>query len=327
MLEILKKLCEIPSAPGMEKELLKFIEESCPDNFVKSYDGMGNLIVCSKCGKENAKKILVAVSTDRNGFIANYIEENGFIRVTRLGGTSVYSAAYTKAVSDKGIYGFIVPEKGVQINDGDASKLYIDIGAKSREDAEKHVSLGDIFALIPDITELKDGKYGGSGAATRVPVAAILKVISQLKAESCDVYFSFNAQDSLGGRGSKVCAFDIQPDLCICIDICESLDAEGADKRGEAVLGDGAVILAKASDFCANQKVRTEFEEMAKQMGIKYKTCVYPEMTTTASVISKCREGCECIALCIPVRSIGSGAEIFRYSDVENLYKLILSVL
>lgn len=327
MLDILKKLCEIPVAPGMEKELLKFIEESCPDNFEKSHDGMGNLIVCRKCGKENAKKILFTASTDRNGFIANYIEENGFIRVTKLGEASVYSAAYTKAVSEKGVYGFIVPEKGAQLNDGDVSRLYVDIGAKSRQEAEKYVNLGDIFASIPDITELAGGRYGGNGAAARVPLAAILKLMSELRSERCDIYFAFNVQDALFGRGSKVCAFDIQPDLCICVDVCESFDVEGANKRGEALLGDGAVILAKTSDFCTPPAVRTEFEEKANQKGIKCKTCVYPEKTTTASVISKCGKGCDCIALCIPVRSIGSGAEIFEYTDAENLYKLILSVL
>lgn len=327
MVEILKKLCEIPSAAGMEKQLLSFIEKICPDNFGKSYDGMGNLIVCSKCGKENAKKILVTAAADTTGFIANYIEENGYIRATRLGDTSVYSAAYSKAVSEKGVYGYIVPEKDTQLTDSDASHLYIDIGATTRADAEKRVTLGDVFAVMPGLTELADGRYGGNGVGSRMALSIILKLMLTLRSECCDIYFAFNVQDSLWKRGSKVCAFDIQPDLCICIDTCESFDVPGANKRGEAVLGDGAVILAKTSDFCTSPEVRNAFEEKANENGVKYKTCIYTDKSTAASVISKCGKGCECAVLCIPVRNTASSAEIFRYSDAENVYKLIFSVI
>ncbi len=327
MIEILKKLCGIPTAPGMEKGILAFIEENYAKNLEYFLDGMGNLTIAKKCGNENSKKIMLCAKADTDGFIVNYIESNGYLRVTKLGSPAMVSCAYTQLVSDKGICGFIVPEKGAEVKEADTSKLYVDIGAKSKEEAEKLVTLGDIFARIPTLTELCGTRLGGSCAASRASMSVLLDVLANASFENADLYFSFNVQESLMYRGSKTAAFDIQPDFCIYIDICESFDTIGANKRSEAVLGDGAVILAKTSDFCLNPVLREKLEDAAKNANIKYKTCVYPEKTTGAAFISACGKGVACAALAIPARNIGSGAEVFDAEDAENTKQLVLETV
>lgn len=323
MIEILKKLCGIPTAPGMEKGILTYIEENYAKNLEYSLDGMGNLTISKKCGKANATKIMLCAKADTDGFVVNYIEENGYLRVTRLGSPAMVSCAYTQLVSDKGICGFIVPEKGAEIKEADTSKLYVDIGAKSKEEAEKLVTLGDIFARIPTFTELCGTRLGGNGAASRAPAAILVDILANTDFDNADIYFCFVVQESLMHRGSKTAAFDIQPDFCIYIDTCESFDTIGANKRGEAVIGDGAVILAKTSDFCLNPVLRKKLEAAAENANIKYKTCVYPEKTTGAAFISACGKGIACAALAIPARNIGSGAEIFGLADAQAVIKLI----
>lgn len=327
MIEILKELCRIPTAFGMENGILDHIEKNYAKDLGYSYDGMGNLTVLKKCGKDNAKKIMLAANTDACGFIVNYIEENGFIRVTKLGSTSAVSAAFTELVSDKGVHGFIVPEKGAEIKDGDASKLYTDIGVSSRKEAEKLVCLGDIFAVIPSLCELQNGRYGGNGTASRVPLTVLLKLLRDETFENADLYFSFNVQNTLRSRGAQTAAFDISPDLCICIDICESFDTAGANKRGEAVLGDGAVIIAKTSDFCAPPALLKNAEKLCGKNGIKYKTCVYGEKTGAAGNIAKCAKGTDCIEICVPARNPGSGAEIFDLTDMQNVYGIVRKII
>ncbi len=327
MIEILKKLCEIPTAPGMEKGILDYIKENHIKGLKSLSDGMGNLTIAKKCGRENAKKILLCAKVDFDGLIVNYIEDNGCLRVTRLGSPSAVSMAYSEVVSDKGVCGFVVPEKGADVKDADTAKLYVDIGAKSKEEAETLVTLGDIFARIPTFTELCGTRLGGSGAASRAPMAILLDTLANESFDNIDLYFSFNVQESLMYRGSKTAAFDIQPDFCIYIDICESFDIIGANKRGEAVLGDGAVILAKTSDFCVNPALRERFEDTAKNANITYKTCVYPEKSTGAAFISACGKGVACAALAIPARNIGSGAEIFDAKDAKNVKHLIFETV
>ena len=323
MIEILKELCRIPTAFGMENGILDYIEKNYTENLEYSYDGMGNLTVLKKCGRENAKKIMLYASADASGFIANYICDNGYIRVTKLGGVSAVSSAFTELVSEKGVHGFIVPEKGAEVKDSDASKLYIDIGARSKEEAEKVVKLGDIFASVPSVGEICGTRYGGNGASVRVPLAILLKLMRDGNFENADVYFSFGVQNTLRNRGAKTAAFDISPDVCISLDVCESFDTEGANKRGEAVLGDGAVVIAKTGDYCMPPALRTKITDIAAKNGIAYKVCIYNDKTTNASMLATTKIGVECAEICVPSRNIASGAEIFDMSDAENVLKLV----
>lgn len=327
MIEILKNICSIPTAPGMEKGILTYIEDVCAKELEYTLDGMGNMTVLKKCGSENAKKIQICAKADTDGFIVNYIEDNGYLRVTKLGNPSIISCAYTELISDKGIHGFIVPEKGAEAKDGDTSKLYVDIGANSKEEAQKLVSLGDIFARIPSVCELSKKRYGGSCTASRAPLAVLLKLLKDTKCENADLYFSVTVQESMAMRGAKTVAFETDPDLCIYIDTCESFDTVGANKRGEAVLGDGAVILAKTSDYCMPPKIREKVTETAIKEKIKHKVCIYPDKTCPASATASCAKGTDSIGICIPARNIGSGAEIFDISDAENVLMLISAMI
>jgi len=324
MMDIIKGICGIPTAPGMENGMLGYIKETFVKDLEYRSDGMGNLTVIKRCGRQDAKSILLCTKTDIDGFIVNYIEDNGYLRVTRLGEPSSVSCAYTEVVSDKGVCGFIVPEKGADVKEGDVSKMYIDIGAHSRDEAQEVITLGDIFARVPSVRKLGASRVGGNGAASVLPAAILSKLMSELSPNNYDLYFCFTVQGSLMSRGAKTAAFDISPDICLCIDVCESFDTVGANRRGEAVLGNGAVILAKTADHCAGTILRDELESVAKSKDIAYRTCVYAEKKTAAAFISSCREGIPGAVVAVPARNIGSGAEIFDISDAESVYKLIL---
>lgn len=324
MFEILEKLCGIRTAPGAEGEMLAFIENEIGkycDEVV--YDNMGNLVAVCKSEKPNAKKLMLCTYCDASGYIVNYIEENGYLRLTKLGNPGAVSTAYTPINVGGKAWGYIAVEKGAEIKDGDYSKLYADIGAKSRIDAEKHVKLGDICTLIPDIKKLCGTIAGGAELSSRLGTAILLEIMKNADKSEYDLYFAFTVQENLMHRGAKTVAFDIKPDLCICIDVCESYDTQGANRRGEAVLGDGAVIMAKNADFCANPILRERLESLSEKQGIKSKTCVYAGQSTAASVISKCAGGVPSACICVPVRNIGSGAEIFDMSDTECATGLI----
>lgn len=328
MIGILNELCMIPTAFGMEKGILSYIEKEYAKNLEYSYDGMGNLTVLKKCGRDNAKKVMLYASCDACGFIVNYICDDGMLRVTGIGVNSAISASYTCLVSEKGVQGFIVPEKGAEIKDGDIAKMYVDIGARSRAEAEKAVKLGDVFAYAPSVfTQLCEGKLGGGAVASKAPIAILLKLLGDEESLDCDVYFCFGVQNASRNRGAKTAAFDISPDLCVSVGLCESFDVIGANKRGEAVLGDGAVILAKTGDYCMPPEIRKNITAAAERENISHKVCIYPDKTCCASQISSCGKGTECVEICLPARNIGSGAEIFDISDAENITKLISLII
>ena len=105
-----------------------------------STDTMGNLIV-RKLG--SGPRVMLCAHMDSIGFIVTHVEENGFLRVGRLGGISPKEAAYTPVRFAGGVRGVIVPEEKADFGKLKLDECYVDIGAKDRETALKAVAVGD----------------------------------------------------------------------------------------------------------------------------------------------------------------------------------------
>ena len=149
MKELLKKLCSIPAVSGREEKLREFIINEIKDYAEYSVDQNGNLI-CFKRGKNRAaKKVMVDAHMDEVGLIASYITDNGFVRFETVGGIDAAVMLARKVVFENGTVG-VVGMKPVHMLSGDEKKtlpkadsLYIDIGASTKEEAEKVISVGD----------------------------------------------------------------------------------------------------------------------------------------------------------------------------------------
>ncbi|MGB9680550.1 MAG: M42 family peptidase, partial [Thermoanaerobacteraceae bacterium] len=147
---LLKELTEIMGASGDEKPIRDKIK-----NIIKPYvddmyvDNMGNLIACKK-GKKDKPKIMLAAHMDEVGLMVKSINEDGTLSFFPVGGVDnrILVAKLVK-VGEKGINGVIgakpihLQKRDEQEKPLDYDSLYIDIGAKNKEEAEKYVSLGD----------------------------------------------------------------------------------------------------------------------------------------------------------------------------------------
>ena len=84
-LNLLKKICLTPGAPGYEQKIRELvIQEVTPLVDEVSIDAMGS-VTALKRGKGN-KKIMCAAHIDEIGFMVTHINKNGFIRFDTLGG-------------------------------------------------------------------------------------------------------------------------------------------------------------------------------------------------------------------------------------------------
>lgn len=84
--ELLKKICETPGAPGREAKVRALVYrelESLADSI--STDNMGNVYALKK-GTTSDKKMMVAAHMDEIGFVVTHIDDKGFLRFHPLGG-------------------------------------------------------------------------------------------------------------------------------------------------------------------------------------------------------------------------------------------------
>ena len=83
-MELLKKLTEFDAPSGREIEICEFIKSMSQSmGYTVTTDGLGSVIAHKK---GNGKKLMLAAHIDEIGIIANYIDDNGFIRFGAVGG-------------------------------------------------------------------------------------------------------------------------------------------------------------------------------------------------------------------------------------------------
>src|SRR4030043_626777 len=141
MLEIFKRLVEIPGGSGFEEKVIEFmaaeLKRSLPD---VSVDPMGNVIAIIGKGK---KSVMVCVHTDEVGMLVKNIDPNGYIYFDLNGMIDERVLLSTKGdiCTDKGIYTGVVGVKNRHLLTVEDLKrpisiagLWIDVGAGKEEE-------------------------------------------------------------------------------------------------------------------------------------------------------------------------------------------------
>ena len=321
MINLLKKLMLETGVSGRENKIRALIESECrpfADEIIT--DNMGNLIV-RKNGK--GKKIMLCAHMDEIGFFVTYINGDGTLSISPVGGVNMLSASYTKVVSENGTSGILVPSNKTDIPKGE--DLYIDIGAKNAKQAEKYVSVGDYFVVEPSFKKLLNSKYVGRPFDDRVGCAILIEALKQVKNPQNDLYFVFSVQEEVGGRGSKPATYQLSPDISIALDVTMTGDKPGSPKMTVS-LGGGCAIKIKDSGVICHSELVASMREIARANKIKYQDEVLLAGGTDASSMQIIGRGSRAGVISIPSANIHSSVEMIDMNDVKEAVKLTVAL-
>ena len=110
-------------------------------------DALGNLIALKRASrKEPAGSLMLAAHMDEIGIIVSYIDENGFARFHAIGGVPPFTLIGSRVLFGDGTIGVIGTEKLTSNKFPPMEKLYIDVGATSRE--EMPIRVGDAAGFM-----------------------------------------------------------------------------------------------------------------------------------------------------------------------------------
>jgi len=142
----LAQLTGIYGPSGKEEAVRQAIQQEIRDYVDEIHeDIMGNLIAVKKSSSLSGKKIMLAAHMDQIGLIVTNIDENGFLRFSNIGGVSPFNVMHRRVVFQNGVTGAVSFETELEdIKKLRLNKMYIDIGAASREQAKKLVQIGDV---------------------------------------------------------------------------------------------------------------------------------------------------------------------------------------
>lgn len=323
-MKLLKKLSEAYAVSGDEGGICAFIADEIKNYVDEIYtDVMGNLIAHKK---GNGKKVMYAAHTDEIGVIATHIDDNGFIRFGLIGGVNKHFSLFQRVVFKNGTVGIVAYEQSVkEIKDIEVANMYIDIGAESKEDAEKSVSVGDTAVFLQKFEDLGN-KVTGKALDNRIGVYVLIKSLENIKNNENDLYFVFTSQEEVGLRGAKTAAFSINPDYAVTVDVTDTGDTPNC-KTMDITLGGGAAVKIKDSSFVANKEVKEKLISCAEKNGIKYQLEVLESGGTDAGAVQLAKSGIKTGAVSVPMRYVHTPCEMADKTDIDSAVKIISNLV
>lgn len=324
-MQMLKELTQIWGVSGYETQVSDYIVKQVMDyaDEIKR-DAIGNLIVLKKGNGTNKKKIMCAAHMDEIGVSIVKIESNGMLRIKKMGGVNPHIAFMNRVQFKNGLIGTVgCDDKIENIKAGSTlEKFFVDIGAKSKEEAEEYVRVGDPAMFIGEYVELAGRAIMAKAFDDRSACYIQIQALKQMGTPYHDVYFVFTVQEEVGLFGSTTSAEGINPDLGIAIDITGSFDVPG-DAYGNPVLGGGAAIKINDSSVICDEELTQEMIDCAYKYQIKYQLDPLPAGGTDAGGINKSNAGVKAVGISIPTRYGHSPSSIVDMDDLEACIALL----
>lgn len=329
MLEMMRELCTLSGISGRENAVREYIIDKIKNYAEYSVDPLGNLIVFKK-GKNSAKnKVMLDAHIDEVGLIITAITSEGYLRFTKVGGIDTrVIIGRTVKVGENAVTG-VIGIKPVHLVEKDAEKdipkaddLYIDIGAKDKEEAQKYVRLGDAAWFTGDFVEFGDGFIKAKALDDRAGCAILIEMIrSELE---YDTWFSFSVQEEIGTRGAQTSAFTIAPDYAIVVETTTAADISGVkDEKRVCICGNGGAVSFMDRSTLYNKALFDKAFEVAEKNGIVCQPKTLVAGGNDAGAIHKSRGGVKVLTVSVPCRYLHSPSCVIKYSDAEESLKLV----
>ena len=318
-MELLRKLTEIDAPSGHENNICDFIKnEALSLGYDVSVDSLGSIIAHKK---GSGKKLMIAAHTDEIGIIVNYVDDNGFIKFGAVGGLDTKELMKRRVRFQNGTIGIISAEEKSFEEKAELGKMYIDIGAKDRDEALKQVSVGDMAVFCGDFYQ--NGNTVVSKALDdRAGCYIMLKAMAQISDSKNDLYFVFTAQEEVGLRGGRTSAFSVMPDVGIAIDVTDVGDTPDAAKS-DVKIGDGAAIKVMDRSVLCDRGVVNTLKDLAQENKIPYTSEIMTDGGTDAGAMALTGAGVKTGGISIPVRYIHSPSELASISDINDCVRLL----
>ena len=339
-MELMKELCLAPGVSGSEEEIVKIITRELEDVVDEiETDSMGNIIATKK-GEKKAPTVMLASHMDEIGLMIRYIDDNGFIYFSNIGGIndqmlmnqtvtihSSFGEEITGVIGSKPPHLITAEEKNKIIK---AKDMFIDIGAKDKEDAEKMVRIGDKMTFNSIFAEYPNNLIMGKALDNRVGCYVMMEVLKRVDTRAT-VYGVGTVQEEVGLKGARTSAFKLNPDLAFALDVTLSGDHPGI-KPDEApvVIGKGpAIILADASGrgILTQNSVNDLLIKAGDENDIPYQLEVSDGGTTDGSAIHLTREGIPTGVLSVSARYIHTPVSVCSMDDIESTIQLITEAI
>ena len=334
-LEFLRTLIATPSPSGHEtrgqRVWLDYVEDYADETFSDAY---GNCVAV--LNKGGSPRIMLAAHADEIGLTVNFIDRDGYLYVRKLGGIDpiVVRAQrvtiHTRGGPVRGVIGNVAPH----LTRGDKERrvpeigdLFIDIGARDRDEAQELVRIGDPITLTDGFELLRNDLAIARAFDNRIGTFAVAETLrllrperTKLKAEICAVS---NIMEEVGLLGARQIAYSLKPDAALIVDVTHATDYPTVSQQlhGDVRIGKGPTLTHGG---CNHPEVVARLEKVARQEKIKLQhEAMSASSGTDTDVIFWTRGGIPSALISLPNRYMHSPVELVSLKDLEQIPRLM----
>ena len=327
MLKLLTETDGVSGNEGAVAKLIKsLIEPYCDDIVI---DNMGN-VICRKNGRTGNKTVLLCAHTDEVGFIVNQITDDGYIKFLTVGGieTKILLSQKVRKGDVKGV----ISLKAVHLTEKEEreqipkeEELYIDIGASSKEEAEKYVKKGDYFAFDSEFIQQGD-MIKAKALDDRVGCAMLIEVLKMDL--DCNIICAFVTCEEVGHLGAIAALENIKADYALVREGTSCNDMAGVpDEKRVTRFGGGIAISVMDYGSVASQSLAQKLIATADKNGVKWQYKASVRGGNDARVVSTSGGGIETVSLSVPCKYIHSPISVMNKNDFDSGLMLVAKFL
>ena len=325
----LKTLCEINGVSGDEGAVRRAILEAArPLCDSVGVDRMGNVIAFKKGKGNTGRHLMFSAHMDEIGFIIINATEEGLLEFRPVGGIDprVAVSKYV-VVGEKKIKG-VIGALAIHLQSAEDRKrvlgfdsLYIDIGAKDKDEALADCPKGSFVYYDNDYQEFGDGCVVAKALDDRVGCYNLLRLLAG-EYES-DLTCAFVTQEEVGTRGAMGAGFASDADTAIVLEGTTAGDMGDVDKVNRVCeAGLGVVVSFMDRGSIANRELYGQLLSLAGEKGIAHQVKRGATGGNDAGALQRSKGGRRTCVLSVPCRYIHGPSSVVRLSDVEAQYQL-----
>lgn len=329
MLSLIKELCAQNGVSSFEEGVRAYLKEKAAFFATElRVDALGNLIVFKKGKKSTGNKLMLCAHMDEVGLIIQHITEDGYLKFLCVGGIDrrvlIGKSVFLGNCRIPGVIGL----KAYHLVSREEEKkipkledLYIDIGAKSREEAEQLVSIGDFAAFSDECVEFGNGFLKAKAIDDRVGCAILLKLMEQDLPMDCT--FVFTVQEEVGTRGAFGAAFSVTPEIALIFEGTTAADSPSQpDHKKVCWPGKGPVLSLMDGGTIYDRTLFELLRTQAETHKIPWQVKHYLSGGTDAKAIQRTKAGVRVAGISAAVRYLHSPSSVAAIADFTHMLAL-----
>lgn len=327
----LKTLCTCSAPSGREgSAALQAMELLRPFVHEVKLDTFGNLVGVRRCGKPNAKRVIIDAHLDEIGLLIDGAEE-GFLRFRSVGGVDprMLPNREVTILTEPPIFGLVAVLPPHVQKPGDADKsipisdLRIDAGLTQ---AEAETLIGTFVVPRASFQSLQNNRITSKALDDRAGFVTLLRTAELLQETPLDVdlYFMGSSREETNGGGAVVGAYDIEPHCFLAVDVTHARTPD-APKDETHPSGEGTVIGLGSN---ITRWISDRFMQKATEGALPFDLEVMPGHSgTNAWGVQTAREGIATGVLSLPLKYMHSPVEALDLADLETTAALLAAFL